>query len=485
MADQDTQDAGQAAGQATGQATGQPAGQNQGLEAGQGPEHGPGAPLSSGAPSSASSASSASSTGSLEGARGPEGSTAGGDHPEGESVRDTGSGTAAGAATVAAPWYTSAAPWVTILLLLALAATLGWLAWQKHAAEQLVRDRHDQEQARLKQHNDEREAYLNELRALLELDPCDIARALAGIRPPAGRNLPVLPDGLRGTGTAANTPAHTPAQTPVQTPADAPSAQSAAGQPSGLASGTNAQGRTADEALNGPEAREPANIAELLEQNTVLILAAQDKGLSMGTGFFLSPDTIMTNAHVVGTASEAVYINKFVGSVRAARVLMRTRDNGLDFAVLRTGEPVPVKPLQLQKSTVQRMEKVSAWGFPAAVTGDDPKFMGLLRGNAEAAPEVVYTEGTVSVVLDKSPPVIVHTATVSQGNSGGPLVNGQGEVVGINTMIKLDDKSYRQSSLAIPSSAMARFLEANGLPFTMAPEAANDDGANAGGGAKQ
>ena len=474
MADQNTQDAGQA--------TGQPTGQNSGLDAGQGPGHGPGAPLSHGSPSSASSAS---SPGSLEGARGPEGSTAGGDHPEGEPV----SGTAAGAAAVAAPWYTSAAPWVTILLLLALAATLGWLAWQKHAAEQLVRDRHDQEQARLKQHNDEREAYLNELRALLELDPCDIARALAGIRPPAGRNLPVLPDGLRGTGTAANTPAHTPAQTPVQTPADAPSAESAAGQPSsqpsGPASGTNAQGRTADEALNGPEAREPANIAELLEQNTVLILAAQDRGVSMGTGFFLSPDTIMTNAHVVGTASEAVYINKFVGSVRAARVLMRTRDNGLDFAVLRTGEPVPVKPLQLQKSTVQRMEKVSAWGFPAAVTGDDPKFMGLLRGNAEAAPEVVYTEGTVSVVLDKSPPVIVHTATVSQGNSGGPLVNGQGEVVGINTMIKLDDKSYRQSSLAIPSSVMARFLEANGLPFTMAPEAANDDGANAGGGAKQ
>ena len=216
------------------------------------------------------------------------------------------------------------------------------------------------------------------------------------------------------------------------------------------------------------EAREPANVAELLEQNTVLILALVGKGVSMGTGFFLSPDTIMTNAHVVGNVTEVVYINKFVGTVRAASVLLRVREQGLDFAVLKTREPIPVKPLKLQKELVQKMERVSAWGFPSAVMSDDPKFLGLLQGNMQAAPEVVYTEGSVNVVLNRKPPLVVHSATVSQGNSGGPLVNAAGDVVGINTMIKLDDQSYRQSSLAIPSTVIAAFLEANKVSFTPA-----------------
>ena len=143
-------------------------------------------------------------------------------------------------------------------------------------------------------------------------------------------------------------------------------------------------------------------------------------------------------------------------------------EQGLDFAVLKTREPIPVKPLKLQKELVQKMERVSAWGFPSAVMSDDPKFLGLLQGNMQAAPEVVYTEGSVNVVLNRKPPLVVHSATVSQGNSGGPLVNAAGDVVGINTMIKLDDQSYRQSSLAIPSTVIAAFLEANKVSFTPA-----------------
>ncbi len=387
---------------------------------------------------------------------------------------EAGAGTAAAATTaaVAAPWYARAPIWIVILLLLALLAGLGWLIYQKYNAEKLETARQERNLATLKAYNDAQEEYLKKLRALLQEDPCAIPARLAQIEPPAGTGLPVLPGdsgvdgkdqdaGVSGTQEKSGQNGQTGRSgEPLQIPRDA--------APESAAPATQAKEPVTKMPPKRLEAREPANVAELLEQNTVLILALVGKGVSMGTGFFLSPDTIMTNAHVVGNATEVVYINKFVGTVRAASVLLRVREQGLDFAVLKTREPIPVKPLKLQKDLVQKMERVSAWGFPSAVMSDDPKFLGLLQGNMQAAPEVVYTEGSVNVVLNRKPPLVVHSATVSQGNSGGPLVNAAGDVVGINTMIKLDDQSYRQSSLAIPSTVIAAFLEANKVSFTPA-----------------
>ena len=387
---------------------------------------------------------------------------------------EAGAGTAAAATTaaVAAPWYARAPIWIVILLLLALLAGLGWLIYQKYNAEKLETARQERNLATLKAYNDAQEEYLKKLRALLQEDPCAIPARLAQIEPPAGTGLPVLPGdsgvdgkdqdaGVSGTQEKSGQNGQTGRSgEPLQIPRDA--------APESAAPAAQAKEPVTKMPPKRLEAREPANVAELLEQNTVLILALVGKGVSMGTGFFLSPDTIMTNAHVVGNATEVVYINKFVGTVRAASVLLRVREQGLDFAVLKTREPIPVKPLKLQKDLVQKMERVSAWGFPSAVMSDDPKFLGLLQGNMQAAPEVVYTEGSVNVVLNRKPPLVVHSATVSQGNSGGPLVNAAGDVVGINTMIKLDDQSYRQSSLAIPSTVIAAFLEANKVSFTPA-----------------
>ena len=341
----------------------------------------------------------------------------------------------------------------SLLLLLLLLALLGWLI---HTQMEKAREREQAYQAELdaaKQQNAAREAYLQQLRDLLRQEPCVIKERLAVLPPPPpGLSLPdpLLP------GTAGEQ------QTP-RPQADAPSQEPpAASSPD----------------TSGP-AVPPASVAQLLEQGTVLVLAMQGQGLSQGSGFFISRQHVLTNGHVVGDAREAVIINKATAKVVRAAIRHRVQNGSQDFAVLELAAPAPITPLSLCFS-VQRTEKVSAWGFPGAVTHDDPQFRALLEGNASAVPEVVYSEGAVNVVQQHTPPLIIHSATVSQGSSGGPLVNTAGQVVGINTFIKLDDVSYHQSSIAVVSTEIARVLKQWGIAYvtaTNAPPATGSDAA--------
>jgi S1-C subfamily serine protease len=191
----------------------------------------------------------------------------------------------------------------------------------------------------------------------------------------------------------------------------------------------------------------------------------------MGSGFFIAPDLVFTNAPVAMEPNSRVFVcNTGTGSLLPGRVAAFNASGGRDYALIRLDVKPNVRPLAL-KEQVRRTDRISAWGFPGAVTGSDPKFAALLKGDLKAAPEVVFTEGSVSVVLERTPPLIVHSAVISQGNSGGPLVDENGAVLGINTLIRLDDESYRQSSMALTASDMIAFLKAQGVSFILAEPA--------------
>lgn len=362
---------------------------------------------------------------------------------------------------VVVPWYKTPVFWVSLVLLLALLALFGLLLHQKYNAEQAAARSQYEQLLALKAKNDAAEQYLAQLEHLLALDPCAVASAMQGIVPPEGYTLPpVLAPGSGSEPAAPATPAAPAAPAAPATPDPAaPDTQKAPEQ---------AAPETAPAASPAQDAAVPGSVAEMLEQATVFILGSKNSSISMGSGFFITPSHIMTNAHVVKGCTSVFFTNKKLGAVQEARIAMFTESNGQDFAVLHTASPCDITPLVLLDGLVSRTQKVSTWGYPGAVTYGDPKLRELLNGDFSAAPEVVYSEGTVNVIQDGVPPLIVHSATVSQGNSGGPLVDEQGRVVGINTFIHMDKQSYRQSSLSIPSTTICRYLTENGIPFTQA-----------------
>jgi hypothetical protein len=207
-----------------------------------------------------------------------------------------------------------------------------------------------------------------------------------------------------------------------------------------------------------------------IEAATVLVIAMEKEEISMGTGFFVSENLIMTNRHVVEGSVKGggiFVINKSLGRARPARLVLASRPKALrDYAVLKVDQSPEGLPKALKISgEAKRAERVSAWGYPGLVTKIDPKMEALLSGDLNSAPELVYAEGVVSVVqrLEGGMPLISHTAEVSQGNSGGPLIGQNGEVLGINTFIRVDDQSNRQVNVALGGSDILAFLTENDI----------------------
>ena len=152
-----------------------------------------------------------------------------------------------------------------------------------------------------------------------------------------------------------------------------------------------------------------------------------------GSGFLVSPDgVILTNAHVVRDAQE---VTVKLQDRREYRARVLGADPKTDVAVLKIdAKNLPVVPIG-KSSDLKVGEWVLAIGSP----------FGL---------ESTVTAGVVSAKgrsLDESSvPFIQTDVAVNPGNSGGPLFNTRGEVIGINSQIYSQTGGYQGLSFAIP-----------------------------------
>jgi len=153
-----------------------------------------------------------------------------------------------------------------------------------------------------------------------------------------------------------------------------------------------------------------------------------------GSGFLVTSDGfILTNAHVVADASDVTvrltdrreFRAKVVG-VDARTDIAVLKIDGRDLPTVKFGDPSKLRPGEWVVAIG------SPFGFDNSVTA------GIVSATARSLPDGQYT------------PFIQTDAAVNPGNSGGPLFNMAGEVVGINSQIYSRTGGFMGISFAIP-----------------------------------
>ena len=154
----------------------------------------------------------------------------------------------------------------------------------------------------------------------------------------------------------------------------------------------------------------------------------------MGSGFIVSPDgVVLTNAHVVAGA-DTVLVK--LSDRREFKAKIVGTDEQTDIAVLRIdAHKLPTVRLGNAKS-VNVGDWVLAIGSPFGF--ENTVTAGIVSATSRALPDGTYV------------PFIQTDAAVNPGNSGGPLFNMKGEVVGINSAIYSGTGGYQGLAFAIP-----------------------------------
>ncbi|MGI5128557.1 S1C family serine protease [Pseudonocardia sp. CA-107938] len=168
--------------------------------------------------------------------------------------------------------------------------------------------------------------------------------------------------------------------------------------------------------------------------STVDIQVRLAQGVGEGSGVILTPDgNVLTNNHVVAGSTGQIVVTLADGSEHQAKVVGTSPS--YDLAVIKIADAQNLTPATLgQSSSLQVGQPVVAIGSPQGLTGT------VTTGIISAFNRTVATQG------ENGGPSVVYNglqtdAPINHGNSGGPLVNLDGQVIGINSAIAGDNST--------------------------------------------
>ncbi|WP_285713051.1 S1 family peptidase [Erythrobacter oryzae] len=216
----------------------------------------------------------------------------------------------------------------------------------------------------------------------------------------------------------------------------------------------------------GPLAADPGDV-DAASRGVVRVVIIGEEGdepvpVSHGTGFAVSPTRIVTNAHVVAEAVQddtlRIGIVPSEGTGGAfARVVAVSPKNDLALLEIAKGS-LRLPPLALAGGDTGNLGEVSAVGYPMNVD----LAQGLDMADIFRAQPPVKSRGFLSGERpSRQFDTILHTAPIARGNSGGPLLDPCGRVIGVNSFSADAESGDAEFYFAVSLRELLPFLRSN------------------------
>jgi S1-C subfamily serine protease len=159
----------------------------------------------------------------------------------------------------------------------------------------------------------------------------------------------------------------------------------------------------------------PVSFEDIIGNASAAVVSIETPG-GRGSGFFVTPELVLTNAHVVDSNSSVV-LRMSDGTTTTGRV-QRTAPE-VDIAIVRVNQARAAQPTMMIGTV-----KGARAGQEVIAIGSA---LGMLQNTV--------TRGIVSAVRNANGVILIQTdAAINRGNSGGPLIDRQGRVLGITTL---------------------------------------------------